>query len=83
MKALFAVLILLVVSCPAAQQHAPTADVCRADVALWYSALLSTEYHRAQTDWITDQIPNRTAIEQNCRYQKCLCDSKKWEIVGR
>jgi hypothetical protein len=62
MKTVFAVLILLAVSCPAAQQHAPTAEVCRADVALWYSTQLSTEYHRAQTDWITDQIPNRTAI---------------------
>ena len=62
MKILLTTFILLATSAAVAQQHAPTAEVCRADVALWYSTQLSTEYHRAQTDWITDQIPNRTAI---------------------
>ena len=45
-----------------AQKHAPTVDVCRADVAVWYNTDISTEYYDAQRLWDTDKVPNRTDI---------------------
>jgi|HubBroStandDraft_2_1064218.scaffolds.fasta_scaffold00464_1 hypothetical protein len=29
------------------QQHAPTVEVCRADLALWYDENTATEYYKA------------------------------------
>ena len=58
-----AITILILATAPAfAQQveHAPTAAQCQADVAVWYSAEMSTEYLNAQTAWITDRKPNKT-----------------------
>jgi hypothetical protein len=64
MKISLTALILLGTSCAVAvaQKHAPTVEVCRADVALWYNTQLYTEFRLAQKDWFADQIPNRTDI---------------------
>jgi hypothetical protein len=43
-------------------KHAPTKDVCQADVAVWYSTEMSTEYSNAEAAWMSDHIPNRTAL---------------------
>ena len=45
-----------------AVQHAPTKDVCQADVVVWYSHEISTEYYNAQAAWVTDSKPNNTEI---------------------
>jgi hypothetical protein len=45
-----------------AQQHAPTAEVCKADVAVWYNAEMATEYYKAQQALVEDTAPNRTDI---------------------
>jgi hypothetical protein len=45
-----------------AQEHAPTKDVCQADVAVWYSHEMSREYAKAETDRTTEGIRNRTAL---------------------
>ncbi len=43
-------------------QHAPTKDVCQADVAVWYNPEMSAEYNNAQGVWARDHVPNRTAL---------------------
>jgi hypothetical protein len=58
-----AITILILATAPAfAQQieHAPTAAQCQADVAVWYSNEIATEYMNAQTAWVTDGKPNKT-----------------------
>ena len=56
------VLLLFVVSTTLteSQQHAPTVDVCRADVAVWFSYGSATAYANAEAARVTDNIPNRT-----------------------
>ncbi len=43
-------------------KHAPTKDVCQADVSVWYSTEMSTEYLNAEAAWVTDHVRNRTAL---------------------
>jgi hypothetical protein len=45
-----------------AQQHAPTVATCQADLAVWYSTDMATEYLTAEAHWSTDKIRNRTEI---------------------
>jgi hypothetical protein len=58
------VLLLFVVSATPteSQQHAPTMDVCRADVAVWFDYKSATEYANAEASRVTDGIPNRTEV---------------------
>jgi len=44
------------------QEHAPTADVCRADVAVWSSSDLKADYYNAETDSIKNKTPNRNEL---------------------
>jgi hypothetical protein len=44
------------------QEHAPTAEQCRADQALWGSDYAETKYHEAETRHVQDGTPNRTDI---------------------
>lgn len=44
------------------QEHAPTIDVCRADLAVWGRASDQNEYHAAQALTIRDGAPNNSAI---------------------
>jgi hypothetical protein len=45
-----------------AQEHAPTAAQCQADVAVWgdSSMEMETEYNKAQTAFVNDNTPNKT-----------------------
>jgi uncharacterized protein YtpQ (UPF0354 family) len=58
----FALLIFGVLASAKPQQHAPTVEVCRADVALWYDDDSATEYFRAETLHKSDRIKNLTPI---------------------
>ena len=42
------------------QEHAPTVEVCHADIAAWYSGELAKQYNAAQSALISDEVPNRT-----------------------
>jgi len=44
------------------QDHAPTAEQCRADQALWGAVHAETEYYDAETRHVQDGTPNRTDI---------------------
>jgi hypothetical protein len=46
------------------QEHAPTADVCRADAAVWGNSQARIDYFNAETAKHTDSTPNRTLIEE-------------------
>ena len=48
--------------CSFSQDHAPTADQCKADQAVWGSGYTQTQYNEAQTRHIEDGTPNRTDI---------------------
>jgi hypothetical protein len=41
-------------------KHAPTVEMCRANVAVWYSVESENEFTQAQLKWLRDGIPNRT-----------------------
>jgi hypothetical protein len=43
-------------------QHAPTVQTCRADASLWYSDEMNIEYGKAEVAWLSEKVPNRTAI---------------------
>ena len=51
------------------QQHAPTVETCRADVALWYDANAATEYLKAETLHKSDNIKNLTPIAKLQLYE--------------
>jgi hypothetical protein len=42
------------------QEHAPSVEVCRADIAVWYSADLTNQYTAAQIALVNNEVPNRT-----------------------
>jgi hypothetical protein len=44
------------------QDHAPTAELCKADQAVWGSDYAETQYNEAETRHIEDGTPNRTDI---------------------
>lgn len=44
------------------QEHAPTAEQCRADQALWGSDYAETKYREAETRHVQDGTPNGTDI---------------------
>ena|ERR1017187_914202 len=46
------------------QDHAPTAESCRADQALWGATHTETEYNEAETRHVQDGTPNRTEIAE-------------------
>ena len=75
MKTILLAVAMLVASSVYGQEvkHAPTKDVCEADVALWYSVAMDTEYNEAQTAWVADSVPNRTA----------LAKLPYWEAIAR
>jgi hypothetical protein len=69
-----------------AQQHAPTADVCRADVAVWFSREIFKEYESAEIAFLRDDVPNRSEIaklplsevtERAQEMLKCMSVDKK------
>ena len=39
-------------------KHAPTLEMCRADVAVWYSLESASEYSAAQVKLLRDGVPN-------------------------
>ena len=45
-----------------AQEHAPTIDVCRADVAVWANVQTKTDYNNAEANWVRNEVSNRTPI---------------------
>jgi hypothetical protein len=45
-----------------AQEHAPTADVCRADQAAWYDVAEETDYINQESKHISDGIKNTNRI---------------------
>ena len=53
---------LLLVVPVTAQEHAPTAAQCQADVAVWGNTDTLSEYAQAQSAFVRDGIPNRTGI---------------------
>ena|ERR1035438_3156931 len=64
-KTVVAVLALLVsvsLSPINAQQHAPTIEVCRADVAVWGDPQAEIDYEKAEAEWFKNDVPDRTAI---------------------
>ena len=44
------------------QDHAPTAEQCKADQAVWGSDYAQTQYNETETRHIQDGAPNRTYI---------------------
>jgi hypothetical protein len=58
----FALLIYSVLVNAKPQQHAPTVEVCRADVALWYDDDSATEYLKAKTLHKSEHTKNLTPI---------------------
>lgn len=57
------VLIAILFTLPSlSQEHAPTAEQCRADQALWGSDYAETNYNETETRHIQDGTPNRTDI---------------------
>lgn len=59
---LWAGALILLASRALSQDHAPTADQCKADQAVWGSVHGETEYLDAETKHIQDGSPNRTDI---------------------
>jgi hypothetical protein len=53
---------LLFISKAQAQEHAPTMDVCRADVALWDNSEEQTDYLNQETKHINDGVRNANPI---------------------
>jgi hypothetical protein len=66
MKRAIAILATLLFSTATArvQEHAPTVEVCRADVAVWANTNAETDYYNAEREWTTNGVPNRTDIEK-------------------
>jgi hypothetical protein len=62
MKTLLLAVAILIAAPTFARQHAPTAEVCKADVAVWYDAEMATEYYNAQKALAADKVPNRTGF---------------------
>jgi hypothetical protein len=64
MKSKYAILLLVLILAPPVnpepQQHAPTVEVCRADVALWYDHDMAAEYFHAEARHTSDNIKNPT-----------------------
>jgi hypothetical protein len=59
----FVVLLALIFALPVTsepQQHAPTLETCRADLALWYDKESATKYNEAETLFISDGVKNLT-----------------------
>src|ERR1700690_2906629 len=57
----------LVVTCllvckPNAQEHAPTKDVCRADLAVWNNVEAQTDYLNREVNHLTDGARNTNPI---------------------
>ena len=52
------VFVLLCAGAAFGQQHAPTLDVCQADVALWYSMESATDYLNQETKHINEGVRN-------------------------
>ena len=59
---IWALAVILFASPSFSQDHAPTAEQCKADQAVWVSDHAQTEYTEAETRHIRDGIPNRTDI---------------------
>jgi hypothetical protein len=60
--ALFASVALLFAPALRTQQHAPTADVCRADGAAWADIADRTDYYRQEAKHISDGTPNTNPV---------------------
>jgi hypothetical protein len=60
MKLLILIFGLLFIVSAHAQEHAPTAAQCQADVAVWGDSSMETEYNKAQTAFVNDNTPNKT-----------------------
>jgi hypothetical protein len=45
-----------------AQEHPPTAPQCQADIAVWYSPEMATEFNNAETARMGSGTPNLTDI---------------------
>ena len=58
------ILFLVLASAASAQQHAPTLDVCQADVAVWYSPERAAEYNNAQARQMQRGVRNRNEYTQ-------------------
>jgi hypothetical protein len=56
------ILILLISAAAFAQDHAPTAERCKADQAVWGSSSAHVEYFEAETQHVRSGISNRTDI---------------------
>jgi len=52
------------IAAPRAQQHAPIAEQCRADLAVWYSYGVALEYAWAETEKLRNGTPDRTEINK-------------------
>src|SRR6266404_5731807 len=46
------------------QEHAPTLDVCRADLAVWHDHEEAKDYYDAERLFTRDGTPNRTATNK-------------------
>ena len=59
-KCLFVFQFVILVSPSSAfgQQHAPTLEMCKADVAVWYDDDTAADYNKQETKHITDGMPN-------------------------
>lgn len=56
------VVLLFSLPTPQVQEHAPTLEVCRADVAIWGNLDTNGEYLKADTESQRNGTPNRTEI---------------------
>ena len=46
------------------EKHAPTVDVCRADVALWDDSALQVDYAKAETESVKNNVPSQNEIHK-------------------
>lgn len=67
MRSLIAALLLLFGSPMIAQEHAPTADVCRADSAVWNAEVMNHNPEASKTKLSYDELAARQNEMHSCR----------------
>ncbi len=66
MKLLLLLTAVLFASSASPQQHAPTADVCRADAAVWNAAIMNHDPEASKTRLPYDEIAARAIEMHDC-----------------
>jgi len=56
---------IIAVNVPAhSKEHASTADVCRADAAVWGDTRAETDWYSADSDFLENGVPNRSTLDK-------------------